>query len=176
MAKNAFRSLVPIPRLAAAYSFEQVSLTDIPQELWPQPGSDIAVTARTPELMQHFESCPVLHQPMYFLLNRQGRAIAYFFIVLAGSQVRLADYGPAALDESTAEAIGVAAQLAAKEYYPGAVWIAAATSEPAVRSGLLQSGFRQFYEEEIRGLIVDPALSSVREYRLTYLDCDALCL
>ena len=174
VAKNALFSLLPIPRLPAGYSYAQVALKDIPPELWPRPGSEFAVTARTPALMQHFESCPVVQRPMYFLVNRQGRVVAYFLLLLAGGQVRLADYGPAGLDESAAQAIGSAAQIAGKRYYPEALRIATATSELAVRSGFLQSGFHQAYEEEIRGLILDSALRPVQQYRLTYLDCDAV--
>jgi Acetyltransferase (GNAT) domain len=176
VAKNALLSVLPIPRLPAGYSYEQVALKDIPQELWPRPGSAVAVTARTPELMQHFESCPVLQRPMYFLVSRQRSIIAYFLLVLAGGLVRLADFGPAALDESAAAVVGTAAQLAAKRYYPEALRIATVTSELAVRSGFLLSGFRQSYEEEIRGLIADPALQPVKQYRLTYLDCDAVSM
>ncbi len=113
---------------------------------------------------------------MVFVLTRNSSPVAYFFLVLAGSQVRLADYGPAGLESSIAKLIGIAAQLAAKQHYSDALRIAAATSETAVRSGLVDSGFRRSYEEEIRGLIVDPALNPIQQYRLTYLDCDALCL
>ncbi len=113
---------------------------------------------------------------MYFIVTRNDKPIAYLFLVLAGRQVRLADYGPAGLDSQTAKLIGIAAQFAAKQHYPDALRIAAVTSEPVVLSGLLDAGLRSSYEEEIRGLIVDPALVPVKQYRLTYLDLDALCL
>lgn len=172
--KNALLSVLPIPRLPANYSYERVALNDIPHQLWPRPGSEFAATARTPELMQHFESCPVLQRPMYFLVSRQRTPLAYFFLVLAAGQARVADFGPAALDASAAAAVGTAAQLAARRYYPEALRITTVTSEPTVRAGFLQSGFRQSYEEEIRGLIVEPALQPVKQYRLTYLDLDAV--
>lgn len=175
-ARNALHSALPLSRLPAGYEFVQVSPGDIPQELWPKPTSETAVTLRTPELMQHFARCPVLRQPMFFLLTQKGQTVAYFFLVLTGNQVRLADYGPAWLDDSVAQILGAAAQLATRQHYPDALRISAATSEPAVRSGLLKSGFRHSYEEEIRGLIADPGLTPVKQYRLTYLDCDALCL
>jgi hypothetical protein len=174
--KNAFYSVLPIAKLALGVGFEPVEPDVVPPELWPQPTSDFAITARSPELLRHFANCPVLRQPMYFVLTRNTKPIAYFFLVLAGAQVRLADYGPAALDSATAKLVGVAAQLAARQHYSDALRIVAATSEPAVQSGLLDSGFRSTYEEEIRGLIVDPALTSVKQYRLTHLDLDALCL
>ena len=169
-ARNAVRYALPIPRLPAGYSFAEVSVTEIPQDLWPQSTSNVAMSARTPELFQHFAICPALQRPMFFVVTRNGSHVAYFFLVLAGTQVRLADYGPAGLESSVAKLIGVAAQLAAKEHYSDALRIAAATSEPAVRSGLLDSGFRRSYEEEIRGLIVDPALNPIQQYRLTYLE------
>lgn len=172
--KNTLYSVLPIPRLPAGYSFAPVSLTEIPEELWPRPTVDLAVSARPLELFRHFANCPVLHNPMYFLITRDGNPIAYFFLVQVGHQVRLADYGPAGLDESTAHVVGTAAQLAARRNYDGISRIATITSEPSVRAGLLQSGFLQSYKEEIRGLISDPALLPMKQYRLTYLDLDAL--
>jgi hypothetical protein len=174
--KNTLYSALPIAKLSPGVSFEQVLPTAIPPELWPQPSSDFAVSGRNPELLRHFANCPVLQHPMYFVIRRNNKPIAYFFLVLASAQVRLADYGPAGLDSHTAKLIGVAAQLAAKQHYPDALRIAAVTSEPDVQSGLLDAGLRGTYQEEIRGLIVDPALAPVKQYRLTYLDLDALCL
>ncbi len=176
VARNALYAALPAAKLPPGVGFEPVLPSDIPKELWPQPSFDSAITARNPALLQHFANCPVLQQSLYFVLTRNGKPIAYFFLVLAGAEVRLADYGPAGLDSHTGKLIGVSAQLAAKQHYPDALRIAAATSEPDVQSGLLDAGLRNTYEEEIRGLIADPALTSVRQYRLTYLDLDALCL
>ena len=113
---------------------------------------------------------------MCFVLGRNGSAVAYFYLVLAGAQARLADFGPAGMDAQSAKLLGVAAHLAAKQHYPEALRVAAATSEPEVLSGWVEAGFRLSYEEEIRGLIADPVLIPVSQYRLTYLDLDALCL
>jgi len=176
VARNAVRSALPIPRLPPGYSFAEVSVTEIPEELWPRATSSMATSARSLELWQYVASCPVLQRPMFFVITGNGSPVAYFFLVLAGTQVRVADYGPAGLQSSIAKAIGTAAQLAAKQHYADALRIAAATSEAAVRSGLVDSGFRDSYEEEIRGLMIDPGLSQIEQYRLTYLDGDALCL
>jgi hypothetical protein len=176
IARNAIYASSMGVKLPQGVSFEPVAPNDIPPELWPKPQSDFAITARTAELLQHFTACPVLQHPMFFLVTRSGRAVAYFYLVLAGSQVRLADFGPAGMDAENAKLVGVAAQLAARRHYPEALRIAAATSEPRVQSGWVYSGFRSSYEEEIRGLIADPALIPVKQYRLTYLDLDALCL
>lgn len=176
VAKNALLCVHPIPRLPVGSSFALVSLSEIPEQLWPRPSSELAITARSQKLLQHFENSPVLQKPLCFVLSCHGRPVAYFFLVVAGTQVRLADYGPAGLDEATARNLGVAAQLAAKQHYSDASRIAAATSELQVQSGLLDSGFRATYEEEIRGLIVEPELTAVKQYRVTYLDLDALCL
>lgn len=176
MLRNAYRAASPAVRLTAGYGFNQVRGEEIPEQLWPAPTAELAVGARNPQLLQHFASCPVLKQTMSFVLTRQGTPVAYFFLVLAGKHVRLADYGPASLDEAIAENLGIAAQLAAKKHYPEALRISAVTSEARVRAGWLRSGLRQSYEEETRALTVAPALSSVSQCRITYLDCDALCL
>ena len=176
IARNALYAGSAGAKLPEGVSFEAISPTDIPPGLWPQPDSNFAVSARSPELLQHFASCPVLQRPMCFILSRNGNPIAYFFLVLAGAQVRLADYGPAGLEPQAAGMLGTAAQIAAKRHYSEALRIAAATSEPDIQAGLIDAGFRNSYEEEIRGLIANPALIPVKQYRLTYLDLDALCL
>jgi hypothetical protein len=174
--RNTYRAAWPSLHLSEGYEFRRVELQDIPDELWPRPTYDLAVTARTTELLQHFARCPVLKSPMSFILTRQSLPVAYFYLVQAGNQVRLADYGPASLDETVAQNLGAAAQLAAKRHCAGATLIAVATSEEGLRAGLLCSGFRQSYEEEIRTLVIEPALHATPQFRLTYLDCDALCL
>jgi hypothetical protein len=176
VAKNRIHATLPNAKLPAGVNFEPVLPLNIPPALWPAPTSEFAVTARTSELLQHFANCPVLKQAMCFVVAREGTPIAYFFLALAGTQLRIADYGPAGLDSQTAKWVGMAAQLAARRYYPDALRIAVATSETAVQPGLREAGFRDTYEEEIRGLIADPALIPVKQYRLTYLDLDALCL
>jgi len=176
MIRNAYRAELPTVRLDAGFAFTQVTLKEIPERLWPRPSADVAVTARTVGLLEHFAHCPALEQPMSFVLTRQGVPVAYFYLVGIGRQVRLADYGPASLDEVVAQNLGAATQLAAKKHYPDALRISAVTSEDAVRTDWLRSGFREAYREEIRALVVNPALEGVSRYRLTYLDCDALCL
>jgi hypothetical protein len=174
--RNIYRAALPSIWVSPPYSFTEVKPEEIPQELWPKASSGIAVSARNPELLQHFAGCPVLKQPMSFVLARQGTPVAYFFLVLVGKHVRLADFGPANLDEEVAQQLAAAAQLAAKQLYPQAIRLSAVTSEAKVLAGWLRSGFRQSYEEEIRALVVEPALRVIPQYRLTYLDCDALCL
>ena len=174
--RSVYRAVLPLVRLPASYSFGQISPQDIPRELWPLPGPNGAITERTPELLRHFEQCPALGQPMSFVLTQHGQAMAYFFLVLARSEARVADYGPARMGEHTAEAMGMAVQLAAKRHYPDALRISIATSEAHELVGLLRSGFRQSHKEEIRALVADPALKPVTHYRLTYLDLDALSL
>lgn len=176
IARNAMYSVRPSTRLPLGVTFEPVRPAAIPPELWPQATPQYSVSSRSPELLLHFWNCPVLQRHMCFVLKRMNRPIGYFFLVLAGNQVRLADYGPAGLDSYHARLIGIAAQRAAKRYYPDAVRISVATSEITGRSGFADSGFRNTYHEEIRGLVVDPALMPVKQYRLTYLDLDALCL
>ncbi len=176
IARNLHLSSTPAMRLPNEYSFSQVSPEEMPPHLWPRPTSDFAVTLRTGELLKHFEHCPILQQPMCFFLSRQQTPVAYFFLAQVGNHVRLADYGPAGMDEAAGEIMGLAAQIAAKQYFPHATRISAATSESPVRDGLVRAGLRNSYDEEIRALVVEEALNPVSHYRLTYLDCDALCL
>ncbi len=176
MVRNTYRAVLPLLRLPPDYGFGEISPQEIPRDLWPVPGPSGAITERTPELFLHFERCPALRQPMSFVLTWHGEAVGYFLLVLAGSEVRVADYGPARLGEHAAEVLGIAGQVAARKHYPDALRLSIATSEERELAGLVRSGFRQSYKEEIRALIADPALQPVTHYRLTYLDLDALCL
>lgn len=173
--RNLARAASPALRLSEGYSFKQVTPLEIPESLWLNLTPEVAVTARDSRLLEHFAHCPVLRQPMAFVLSHGNTAVAYFFLVLAGRQVRVADYGPANLNADVSQNLSVAAQIVAKRCYPDALRISAATSEQTVRSGWLHSGLRQSYEEEIRALVVEPMLNNMPQFRLTYLDCDALC-
>jgi len=103
-------------------------------------------------------------------------AVAYFLLVQVGDQVRLADYGPAGLDEETSRIVGLGAQALALSMFPDATSVMAATSEPHSRSGFLRSGFRLVREEPIKVLKLNNSLSPISQFRLTLIDGDALCL
>jgi hypothetical protein len=122
------------------------------------------------------EGCPVIMQPMFFLVERNGRVMAYFFLAFAGKHVRVADYGPRGMSESDAEVVGTAIQIAARQHYPEAWRVAILTTELIAKSGFLRSGFRRGTQEENRIVLSDQSLQSVRCYGLTFMDLDTLCL
>jgi hypothetical protein len=92
----------------------------------------------------------------------------------AGNEVRLADYGPAGLDAGTSAVLGNAVQLVARSAFPGAVRIAACTSEPGALAGLVKSGLRLRQEKPICVLKLNGDLDTVSHYRLTLMDWDKL--
>jgi hypothetical protein len=173
--RNLMRFYWPRTILPNGYSFSEVAASDIPDKLWPLPTSD-PVSARTPELLRHFQECPAFNNAKVFLLEQGGAAIAYFFLAERGNEVRLADYGPAGMDSNRSKLLGIAAQQAARKSFPAAEWIVTATSEASVRDGFCSSGFRQTGQEEIRVITTKASLRDVTNYRLSYLDLDIVCL
>jgi hypothetical protein len=149
----------------------------IPEALMSASSEDIAVSQRSPQLLSHIMSCPALQRSACALVSRgSGAPAAYFLLVQVGDQVRLADYGPASLDEETSRIVGLGAQVLARSLFPDAMSIIAATSETSSRSGFLQSGFRLLRDEPIKVLKLNKALGSISQFRLTLIDGDALCL
>lgn len=175
-ARNIYRYALPLNRLPKGYHFTQVVAKDIPEALFPKPSPGFAVSVRTTELFQHIASCPVIKRPMFFLLERQGRPVAYFFLVLTGTQVRTADYGPRGMSEADAKVCGTAIQLAAREHYPEAWRVSILTTEPVPKAGFMRSGFRPGTREENRIILSDQSLQFVQGYGLTFMDLDTLCL
>jgi hypothetical protein len=100
--------------------------------------------------------------------------IAYVFLIQVGEQVRLADYGPAGLDENSSMVLGIGVRDFAKSSFPTATSIMIATSETAVSAGISRAGFRLRREEPIRVLKTEKALENIHSFRLTLLDWDAL--
>jgi hypothetical protein len=102
--------------------------------------------------------------------------MAYLFLIQVGKELRLADYGPAGLDEQTGMMIGQAAQQLAKSLFPSATEFMAATSETDVFAGLLRAGLCIRREEPIQVLKTGTELEQIDCFRLTLLDWDLLCL
>jgi len=175
-ARNIYRYALPINQLPKGYRFTQVTAKDIPQNLFPKPSPGFAVSARSIELFQHIEGCPAIKRPLFFLLERNGRVVAYFFLVLVGKQVRTADYGPRGMSESDAEVCGTAIQIAARQHYPEAWRVSILTNELVPKAGFMRSGFRPGTREENRIVLSDQSLQSVQCYGLTFMDLDTLCL
>ena len=163
LARNWWQHDFRTPSLPAGWSFTACRPEDIPQVLWPTAHyENEAVSVRSPQLIEHFEQCPVFSQTEFCALQKDGGKIAYFFLVRVGNQVRLADYGPAA-------------QKAARRLFRDATSLFAVTSEPHAASGWKTSGLRWQHEEPIKVLNLNGAWNPTR-YRLTMLDWDIVCL
>ncbi len=174
-ARNLIWYLYPIVKLPADCKVETRQPAEIPECLWPRVLPGIAVSERSPSLLEHISSCPTVRRSACAVLSRESKPLAYMFLVQVGSQIRLADYGPAGLDEETATILGTAAQELAKRLFPTGSDMLAVTSEAAVRNGFARAGFRLNREEPIRVLKIENQLENVDQFRLTLLDWDALC-
>jgi hypothetical protein len=101
--------------------------------------------------------------------------MAYLFLIQVGKQLRLADYGPARLDEQTSMMVGQAAQQLAKSLFPSATEFMAATSEAGALAGLTRAGLHLRSEEPIKVLKTAAGLEQIDRFRLILLDWDLLC-
>ena len=150
--------------------------SDIPETLFPVGAPNEAVSMRDVRLLAHIATCPRFQRAQAYLVDDSSRPVVYFILAQVDHEVRLIDYGPAGLDAITAQMLGASAQLAARADFAGADSIATITTEPAVREGLLSSGFREQHQKTVRVLGLTPELRAVTTFRLTMVDWDVACL
>jgi hypothetical protein len=175
--RNACWYISPLSGLAADWSISPIDPGRIPKQLWPAPSAGLAVSFRSAALLAHIASCPGIQgSALALVAHKFGSVAGYILLVKVRNEVRLADYGPAGLDEETSRVLGAGAQSLARLRFPDAHCIMTATSEPSCRSGFLRSGFRLSSEEPVKVLKLDRSLDSIDRFRLTLLDWDALCL
>jgi len=148
---------------------------EIPESLWPGVSSGLASGMRSPQLLEHVSNCPVIGESLCCVLYKHSNPMAYLFLIQVREQLRLADYGPAELDEETSVMLGQAVQKLAKSLFPSATEFMAATSETGVLAGLLGAGFCLRDEEPIKVLKTGTGLEQIDRFRLTLLDWDLLC-
>ena len=173
--RNLVRYLAPAPGVPRGWRVEPASPDNIPESLFYAPSDGEAASARNAALLDHVMSCPAIERWRAYLLHGASGPEAYFVLCQVGREVRVADFGPPGLDEAAGFALAAAALGAARNEFPGAVSILAATTEPAVEAGFLRAGLRICRTEMIKVLKLDPALQPFSRYRLTLLDWDAIC-
>ncbi len=177
MRSNLGRLFSPEVGLPAGWDIEIREPEQIPAFLWPDwpdasPG--LAVSLRSPALLAHIAKCPEIKKSLCCVLSRRSEPIAYLYTVQIGEQLRLADYGPAGLDEETSVIVGRAFQEISRNSFSHVTELMAVTSETGVLAGLLQTGFQLRGETPITVLTKNPDLQQVDRFRLTLLDWDLL--
>ena len=173
--RNLADFISPSIRLPIGWDVTAQHPSEIPDSLWPGVVARVAVSSRSARLLKHAGGCPTVVKSGCWILRKAGTPAAYLFLVQVRDQVRIADYGPAGLDEDT-RLFGIAAQKLAKSEFPGATALASATSEESVRQGLLRAGLRPQWEEAIKVLKKDKRLAEISRFRLTLLDWGYFCL
>ena len=177
VARNFMYYVFPKIGLPKSWSTTLQNPADLSGALWPKAlFANQAVSFRSAKLLTHLAGCPEINKSACFLLQRNEIPVAYFFLMQVRNQVRLADYGPAGLDERTSLVLGMAAQSAALANFPDAISLLAATSEDKVRFGWRKAGLRIKVEEPIMMLKLNEELSVTDQFRLTLLDWDLLIL
>ena len=96
---------------------------------------------RSPQLLEHVSKCPAIGKSLCCVLYKHSNPMAYLFLIQVREQLRLADYGPAELDEETSLMLGQAVQKLAKFLFPSTTEFMAATSERAVLAGVCPSQY-----------------------------------
>jgi hypothetical protein len=163
------------PNLPAGWDVAIREPKEIPECLWPRNSPGLAVSMRSPQLLEHVSQCPVTGESLCCVLYRRSKPMAYLFLIQVWEQLRLVDYGPAGLDKETSRLLGQAVQKLAKSMFPSATEFMAATSEKSVLAGLLRAGFCLDRQESIKVLKTDTGLERIDRFRLTLLDWDLLC-
>jgi len=176
LARNGLWNFLPRMRLKPGWMYEPVPLSGIPEALFPLGTANEAVSMRDARLLAHIATCPRFQRVQAYMVNEISRPVAYFVLGQVGHEVRLIDFGPAGLHTAEAQMLGVSAQQAARADFPGAAAIATTTTEPAVRVGLLSSGFRDHRQKTIRVLPLKPEIRAIAKFRLTMIDWDIACL
>ena len=176
LARNFLYFLRSGRQLAPDWSVLAASPDEIPQELFPTPVAGEVVSVRNAALLKHVMSCPGIERWRCCFLRRGSMLKAYFLLAQVGSDVRMVDYGPSGLDETTGRAVGLAAREMAQLEFPGGAAIVAATTEPQVEAGLARAGFRLTKTEAIKVLKLNALLKPISRFRVTMLDWDAACL
>ncbi len=174
--RNAWWWLWPINRLPGGWTVVPIDGFQIPESLWPQPAAGIAVSLRSPLLLEHISRCPKLRASRLFVLNQAGKEFAYFYLAQVDHEVRLADYGPAGLAPAEARVLAIAALSAARTHFPSATDFLAGTSEQPVCEGFEQAGLHLYRHDSIRVRQSHEFLSGVQQFRLTMIDWDAVYL
>lgn len=162
--------------LASDWGVSAGSPEEIPEELFPVPVAGEVVSVRNAALLRHIMSCPGIGRWRCYFLWRGSVVKAYFLLAQVGAKVRMVDYGPSGLDETTGRAVGMAALRMARSEFPGSAAIVIATTEFQMESGFARAGYRVSRTETIKVLKLNAALKPVNRYRLTLLDWDAACL
>jgi hypothetical protein len=174
--RNSWQTFVPRMRLRPGWHGERVEFADIPEHLFPICALDETVSMRDARLLAHIAACPRFEQVKAYLLSNSSRPVAYFVLAQVGWEVRLIDFGPAALDAATARMLGACAQQFARTDFQNAAAIVTTTTEPAVREGLLRSGLREHRQRMLRVLPLKPVIRTITKFRLTMIDWDIVCL
>jgi hypothetical protein len=164
-------SRVAVP---GGWSLSPVEVEAIPEALFPVAGPDAAVSVRNAALLRHVMACPRILKWRAYTLRQGSTARAYFCLAQVGDRVRVADFGPAELDEATSAALASGVRVAAEADFPHCAELRAATTEPVLEAGFVGAGFHVQRVESINVQKLDAALKPVRRYRLTLLDWDAL--
>lgn len=163
--------------LPETWTVRACSPAEIDDALWPRPKSaEEAVSHRSPALIEHVRTCPLLGKSAVYVLLKKGLQRAYFLLVQARDQVRAADYGPTHLDGETARVLGDAIQRQAKIDFPKATSLMAMTPEDEVAQQWQDAGLLLHRHEEVRALKRNKALTSVKHFHLTMMDSDAVCI
>jgi hypothetical protein len=170
LARNSWWSVVPPRSMPRGWSAEPFDPRDVPEDLWPQPTAETAVTARDAAFYQFVAGSPAAAHVL-FGLRRGSELAGYFCLAFAPHVARIADlWLPSKSSDDWCDAYRTAAAVASRrrDVYELSAW----ASTTLGKESLGRAGFR-LRERLPISFYGDPAILDGRELHVQMLDCDA---
>jgi len=168
--RNAWWSLLPLRWLPRGWSAAPLAPSEVPEQLWPQPSAETAVTARDAAFYQFFVGSPSARHALYGL-RRDGGLIGYFCLAFAPHVARIADlWLPSVSVADWCAGFRTAAAVAAR--FEDVCEVSAWASTALGKESLVRAGFRLRDRLPV-SFFGNPAILERRELHVQMLDCDA---
>jgi hypothetical protein len=170
LVRNTFWSALPPLSVPRGWAVVPLAPGDVPEELWCQPSSATAVTARDSGMYGYLVRSPCARHRL-FGLKKNGQLQGYFCIAFAPHVARIADLwlrSASADDWCSAYRTAAVAAARGKHICEVSAWASTAIGGVALR----RAGFR-LRERSVLSVFGDTEVLSGRELHVQMVDSDA---
>jgi hypothetical protein len=170
LVRNTFWRALPPLSVPSGWAIVPLAPEDVPEELWCQPSSATAVTARDSGLYGYFVRSPSARHTL-FGLEKRGQLLGYCCIAFAPHVARIADLWlrSASADDWCSGFRTAAAEAArGQQVYEVSAWASTGIGALALR----RAGFR-LRERTVLSVFGDTEILRGRELHVQMLDSDA---
>jgi hypothetical protein len=173
LVRNTFWRALPPLSVPAGWAFVPLAPEEVPEGLWCQPSSAMAVTARDSGLYGYFVRSPSARHTL-FGLTKNGQLLGYFCLAFAPHVARIADLwlrSTSADDWCSGFRTAVVAAARGKDICEVSAWASTRIGGVALR----RAGFR-LRERSALSVFGDTEILRGRELHVQMLDSDASSL